>query len=492
MFESNAFKPTDMHLINYGLILDQEVIYSSSQEFEQMLEIVNFTNSFAMNIHGGRLYKIKHEFNGEMYTTLADNRTVDSGGLLIYVISGSDQKLPQNFQKQILDNFCKEIDASVNIKKIKKLFEQKFDEFTIKVNRAVDKIDQGVDLIHDMEAHDQSFLVKDIPDQETRIHYIGVSTAGIPVRNRIYGSKLTQIFKLPAKEGTSSDEVLRSLISAQFSAIINSSYVKIGTRITEITINYTEFENLETHQLMVAFFPIGFKDQYTLEILYQGNRKDIEGFRSACNTMFEKFLQIKFKGNLKDFEFIADALSKLPERFGLFEHVHEERAKELEEINYPGKFDIMGDIGEREKIRDSFISGVEQEIGKIKNPTDFENEEGPEEKNHMREDPVQDNHVTSKAVGLFKIQSEKESVERSNMAKMEQSDHDLDEVLDFSEIEAQVPEGPPIKLLPDHIETENDDSRAVEDEKFEKIDDEKEKKNKKKDDGTSGDLTLNF
>ncbi len=346
----------DVHLVNYGIILDQEILFMSNEQFAPLLQVVNYTNSFAMNIHDGRLYKIKHELDGKPYTILVQARIVNEKTLM-YVVSGSDAKLPPHFQQQIIDNFTKEIEEAFPIRRIERLYQDKLDEFTRKLHRAADKVDQGISLIHDMQDSDDDFLVSEVDYALTRIHYIGISTAGVPVRNRLYGKELVSMFKIPQNENLPPDEIVRSLISAQFSAIINSSLIQAGTRITEITINYTNIESMEPTQLKIAFFPIGFQKQFTLEVCFQGKREEIDGFMIACQPMLDKYLHVQFRGNLKDFELVADVLAMFPEKFDLFEqlpdefvqpsdHVHDEQpeGKEVPEDNQKKADFDMNDI----------------------------------------------------------------------------------------------------------------------------------------------------
>ncbi len=324
VFEGDDTPSTvDVHLVNYGMILDQEIIFMSNEQFEPLLQVVNYANSFAMNIHDGRLYKIKHDLDGKPHTTLVQARLVNDKTLM-YVISGSDEKLIPRFQLQILENFTKEIEEVIPIKRVEKLYQEKLDEYTRKMHRAADKVDQGISLIHDMQDSDDDFLVTDVDYSLSRIHYIGISTAGVPVRNRLYGKELVAMFKIPKNENLPPDEIVRSLISAQFSAIINSSLIQANTRITEITINYTHIVSMEPTQLKIAFFPTGFQKQFTLEVCYQGKREDIDGFMNACEPMLDKYLHVPFRGNLKDFELLADVLAMFPEKFDLFEHLSDE------------------------------------------------------------------------------------------------------------------------------------------------------------------------
>jgi hypothetical protein len=333
MLDGTATPSTvDVHLVNYGVILNQEIIFMSNEQFEPLLQVVNYANSFAMNIHDGRLNKIKHDLGGKPHTTLVQSRLVNDKTLM-YVISGSDEKLLPRFQRQILENYTKEIEEAIPIKRAEKLYQDKLDEYTRKMHRTADKVDQGISLIHDMQASDDDFLVTEIDYSLSRIHYIGISTAGVPVRNRLYGKELVSMFKIPKNENLPPDEIVRSLISAQFSAIINSSLVQANTRITEMTINYTNIESMEPTQLKIAFFPTGFQQQYTLEICFQGKREDIDGFMIASGPMLDKYLHVPFRGNLKDFELVADVLAMFPEKFDLFEHMSDEFSQPSDHID---------------------------------------------------------------------------------------------------------------------------------------------------------------
>jgi hypothetical protein len=329
--EGNAPSTIDVHLVNYGVIMDQDIIFMSNQQFEPLLHVVTYASSFAANIHDGRLYKIKHELGGKKHTTLVQVRIVNEKNLM-YVISGSDEKLLPQFQPQLLDNLTKEIEEAIPAKRAEKLYSDKLDDYTRKMHRVADKIDQGISLIHDMQEFGDDFLVKEVDYTLSKIHYIGISTAGVPVRNRLYGKELVSLFKIPKKENVPADEIVRSLISAQFSAIINSSLIQAGTRITEITIMYTNIESMEPTQLKIVFFPIGFQGQYTLEICYQGKSEDINGFQVVCAPMLDRFLHVPFRGNLKEFELVADVLTQFPNNFDLFDHIPDEFAQPSDHV----------------------------------------------------------------------------------------------------------------------------------------------------------------
>ncbi|MHA1680747.1 MAG: hypothetical protein ACTSUE_07050 [Promethearchaeota archaeon] len=343
MFENSSLSLDIQHalILNYGLIIDQEVIYASNDEFESILQIVNFSNSFVNNLNGGRLTKINHIYEDKAYSTLVRTKVIANNKNLLLILSGSYDVFPATFQQEIFSNFINEVESTFNTKRIEKTYRNDNTNFEIKMHGVVSKIDTGLALINEMEKSNDGFLVKPVSDLNTIIHYVGISTVGIPVRNRLYDDQLVSSFKIPTKEGMARDDTLRTLISAQFSAIVNSSLIKARTRIAEVQLEFVDPRTNELRKLIAAFFPIGYKNQYVLEICYEGMREVIEGFRKACNTMFTKFLQIKFKGNLKDFEFVADILEKLPEKFDLF-------GKNLGEDTT-----VDGDIGESDGAGES-------------------------------------------------------------------------------------------------------------------------------------------
>ncbi|MFX0100613.1 MAG: hypothetical protein ACFFCS_13645 [Candidatus Hodarchaeota archaeon] len=322
IFENGGITTSDVFLINYGMLLikkkSAEVLYASNQDFEVLLQIVEFANSFALNIQDGQLSRIEHVSGNVRFSTLVYSRTLPSSNQLMCVISGSMERLPLTFQKQVLDNYVKEINTNFNINKIEKIFDEKFEEFSIKMHRITSKIDSGLDLIHAIEETQEDFLIKESRAERTRIFYLGVSTSGIPVMNRLYGDELLSHFYLPVKEGSTLSEVLQTLLSAQFSAIVNSSLIKANTIIQEINVNYTDMDTLDLKSMRIAFFPIGYKGQYTLEVFFQGNKENIQGFYKACGTMFNKYLQNPFKGNITEFAILDDLLKVLPQNFDLF------------------------------------------------------------------------------------------------------------------------------------------------------------------------------
>lgn len=338
MFDENSFTlDIDNKLIlKYGMIIDQEVIYASDEIFENLIQIVNFAASFAMNMTKGRIEKIHHEFNDEPWTTVVRTSVLPDKRHLHFVIAGSYENFPPEFQNQILDNFTLEVDNAFNLKKMERIHATNIAEFEVRMHKIVSKVDVGLSLIHEMDAEADTFLVRESKDVDTIIHYIGISTSGIPVRNQLYNNQLVSTFKLPSKDNASKQDVLRTLMSAQFSAIVNSSLLKAFTRIAELTFSYMEPGTSRKNILIAAFFPIGYKNQYTLEICYEGQRAIVEGFRKACDTLFSKFLKVPFKGNIKEFEFVGDLLKSFPEKFDLFGKSLEESmeiAREKEEFD---------------------------------------------------------------------------------------------------------------------------------------------------------------
>lgn len=316
-------------MFNFGIVLDDEILYASRPEYEGMLQIVNFANSFAANIKDGRLFRIEHLVDADVYSTMIDSRILQDDMLLKYVVTGTIDRLLVHNQKQVLDQFVQEVESQVNVKKFPKISMGKLADFTLKINRISEKINQELKQEDGIQSPDLGDSQENI---KTKIHYIGISTkTGIPLTNMIYGDTLINYFKMPAKEGSSPEYMLRSLMSAQFSAIVKSSILKANTLITEITINHTDLETLEISQLMIMFFPIGKNNQYTLEICYEGNHEDVNGFIRGCFTLFSEHLQHEFKGNLQEMQPLHNLMISLPEKFDIFGRALDNAAEEIAE-----------------------------------------------------------------------------------------------------------------------------------------------------------------
>ncbi|MHA1372250.1 MAG: hypothetical protein ACTSRA_21325, partial [Promethearchaeota archaeon] len=74
----------------------------------------------------------------------------------------------------------------------------------------------------------------------------------------------------------------------------------------------------EKKELVIAFFPIGYNNQYMLEICYDGVREDIEDFVKVCNEVLNPYLQTSFKGNLSVFQPVVKILESFREKYGFF------------------------------------------------------------------------------------------------------------------------------------------------------------------------------
>nr|MDO8116175.1 hypothetical protein [Candidatus Sigynarchaeota archaeon] len=134
---------------------------------------------------------------------------------------------------------------------------------------------------------------------------------------------------------------------------------------------------------------------------------------TACNSMFNKYLQVQFKGNLKDFELVADVLANMPDNFDLFEK--EEIPEQTNEIYEAAALDlditIHDDNGEMED--DPWLVG-ESDYEDIIEP-EFEPEHNKEIPSHegieqiQQREPVPEGDVSipaSRAAGLFSTKNE--------------------------------------------------------------------------------------
>ncbi|MFX0099125.1 MAG: hypothetical protein ACFFCS_06045 [Candidatus Hodarchaeota archaeon] len=328
--------------LNYGLLLDQEVIFANSPEFEFRLQIIIFANSFAANMVDGSLSRIDHENDGMKMVTLIHDKVLSSGQHLFYVISGFAQSLQPFLRNQLLEKYVQGVDSNFDIEHLKEIKEGNPPGFATKMNKIMVEIDQDLLFILKMQTTKPDTQFDDGVLEIASIYYIGISTQGLPVVNHLYGSKLTSRFKLPAKEDTSPEEVLRSLISAQFSAIQQSCAINARTVIKDLSIKYNSPITNEAGELSITFFPVGYKDQFTFEVCYDGTRKEIEDFVKSASPLLNQFIDKPFRGNLADFQPVAGVLASYPDRFGFFGYDKEERKTQVDDDDDDDDIVIIG------------------------------------------------------------------------------------------------------------------------------------------------------
>ncbi|MFX0099124.1 MAG: hypothetical protein ACFFCS_06040 [Candidatus Hodarchaeota archaeon] len=286
-------------LIQYGLLVDQKVMFASEKEYEPMLKIVTYANSFAMNMIDGSLSRIDHENDdGQSLVTLVrDTPLKSTGEHLFHVITGNEELLLPSFRDDILQKFIFGTMEGINISGVSKLYSDDPVKFLLLINGIVDEVESELSDLLDKEIANYTIVQGVKEAKDTSVHYIGISTiGGIPVVNHLYGTEFVSRFKLPAKE-TSPGEVLRDLLSAQLSAIIQSSK-NLGAVLKDISIKYFQSRTRKYKELSITFFPLS--EQFVLEVCYDGPRGEIEEFVEQSKPLLNQIINKPFKGNLEE------------------------------------------------------------------------------------------------------------------------------------------------------------------------------------------------
>ncbi|MHA1793224.1 MAG: hypothetical protein ACTSVI_11305 [Promethearchaeota archaeon] len=421
-------------IINYGLLLNDKIIYASRSSYEAILQMVNYCNSFASNIKNGRLFKIVHEVGGETWVTLVHNRLLSDGKNLMYVLSGNIKILSDQFSQQILENYYKELESNINVRRIEKLIKNDDVKLEILMHKITDKVEMGISLILDIEESANNFLVDDRKEEDTIIYYVGISSMGLPVSNRLYNLNLISQFNLQEKKDLSNKEVLQTLLSAHFSAIVNSSLMNANTLVKEIEIKFTTLDKMKEDELKIVFFPIGYNGQYTLEIMYQGDGMPIEGFKKACETMFGAFLQVPFKGNLREYSALNEMLAGLPDTFDLFGYDLKRQIEiikyeqEQKQINANLLLDFSSEYSQFDHAQVNQVPPKTGSIPEEENPPVVENGAGAD---NGKPEMIETNHDAE----IPLVENEKDEELDSSLEKLDVEGAPASDVVDQPEID---------------------------------------------------------
>lgn len=295
----------------FGIIINDQIVYSSVEEDEPVFEVVVFSNVL-IKMLSKNLWKL-HKIIVEPINSLEDEK------ILIHQVFYKDQNLDilycvkGNFKEgsrigyEVLRLFQERLENSMPITNIqnilnekKQVFKQFCEETSFYMEQTYGKRIEEEEYLHEVFIGEPALL------------YAGLSCQGLPVVSKLFGISIIDIgCEICEDDLKSKIDFFQTTISGQLATIAINSYIRAKAYAKEIQILLDEKERLYG---FINFSQIGVDNLYTLELFTTGQPSKSNEFfnkvKSTAQTQFE-CLQKPFAGELKPYNKVKEFLSSL-------------------------------------------------------------------------------------------------------------------------------------------------------------------------------------
>ncbi|MHA1338892.1 MAG: hypothetical protein ACTSRZ_02810 [Promethearchaeota archaeon] len=295
----------------FGLIVNDEIIYTSNEQDYPILEIVIFSNSLLkmLSKNKWRLHKIiiTPINSSENEKILVHQKYYCDNNLdVLFCVKGKFSE-GSRIGYELLSNFEEQITQLYPVDKLESIIQEKknaFRQFCDEISSELeDKYKQRI--VEEKNMH-ENFI------EESAILYTGISCQGLPIVSKLFGINLIDTDLEYDEESLKSKiEYFETTISGQLATIHINAFIRAQININEIQIILDPEEKLYA---FINFAPVGLNNQYILELFTMGNpykSKDfIEKVKNTINNRFE-CLHKPFAGELKPYAKLKEFLSSL-------------------------------------------------------------------------------------------------------------------------------------------------------------------------------------
>lgn len=295
----------------FGIIINDQIVYSSVEEDEPVFEVVVFANVL-IKMLSKNLWKL-HKIIVEPINSIEDEK------ILIHQVYNKDQNLDilycvkGNFQEgsrigyEVLRLFQERIEQAFPLSNIqsvlnekKQVFKQLCEETSFFMEQTYGKRIEEEEFLHEVFIGEPALL------------YAGLSCQGLPVVSKLFGISIIDMGTEICEEDLKCKiDYFQTTISGQLATIAINSYIRAKAYAKEIQILLDEMDKLFG---FINFSQIGVNDLYTLELFTTGQPSKSNEFfnkvKSSAQTTFE-CLQKPFAGELKPYSKVKEFLSSL-------------------------------------------------------------------------------------------------------------------------------------------------------------------------------------
>jgi hypothetical protein len=295
----------------FGIIINDQVVYSSVEEDEPVFEVVVFANVLTkmLSKNSWKLHKIiVNPVNSLEDEKILIHQTYFKPLDLevLYCVKGNFQEgsrvgyeTLRQFEQKIEEEYPPTTILDVITNK-KEVFKHLCEETSFFLEEKYGKRIEEEEFLHEIFTGEPALL------------YAGLSCQGLPIVSKLFGISIIDIgTDISEEELKSKIDYFQTTISGQLATIAINSFIRAKAFTKEIQILLDEKENMYG---FINFAQTGINDLYTLELFTTGQpSKSNEFFNKVKNSSQHLFscLQKPFAGELKPYIRVKEFLGSL-------------------------------------------------------------------------------------------------------------------------------------------------------------------------------------
>ncbi|MHA1733745.1 MAG: hypothetical protein ACTSU5_17500 [Promethearchaeota archaeon] len=294
---------------SFALIVDDSIAFSSDERQYPRFEVVIFANALNQSLSRGTwgLHKIvmdaiPEDPDSEMIREEILVKPFQSDGhTILYCVNGTFGDKPPY---EILDMFEKRISAIYKPELLTQMVNSKGDIFKNIATEITDFLHDQLDAL----ILDGTTPLEEFPKVPPRVHYLGISSLGLPIVSRMYDEEIIRHTGGQEHPEMSQQEYFESVLSAKCATIVMNSIIRAQAEVKSI--------QLKVGDDLYHFIYFRTLGNYAVELFASGNPESIETLFDVIIEMLEKspVLQETFKGDLKPYASLKDIIDNLPEK----------------------------------------------------------------------------------------------------------------------------------------------------------------------------------
>ncbi len=287
--------------VSLALIVDDSLVFSNIEAHNPRYEVVIFANALNKSLSGGKwgLHKIvmqPEDTNAGEEQIIV--KSFKAGEIeILYCANG---KFDHHPPYHILEMFEKRLSSIYRPEMLSQSYDGKGD---ILRNIAAEITEYVLQELEKMAPKAEEF-----PDVPPRIHYLGITSMGLPIVSRMYDEEIIQHLGSGTHPEMSQKEYMESVLSAKCATIVMNTLIRAQAQVKSIQLKVDD-----TKYHFIYFRPLG---NYTVELYASGNPVTIERLFDIIISLLEKSpaLNTTFQGDLKPYGSLKEILDNLPEK----------------------------------------------------------------------------------------------------------------------------------------------------------------------------------
>ncbi|MBD3187186.1 hypothetical protein GF325_10185 [Candidatus Bathyarchaeota archaeon] len=367
--------------VNFGIIFEDSVLYSSDMEIAPVLDLAKFSISFTNNlVRNAELLRFTHEprsrniagdgtgVDPDLLTItrehvlfkFMENKRGERITICMTFASADDLRAlgiayvtPQQLMAQaqsLLDAYTQAFIEATNFDEIsfKELSQAEFLKFHQTTIELYSEIKRIIGIVFEDTFPYHGLLERGrVSTGDCKFLFSAVMHGSVPVATKFYAD-MKDFFKIRANvEKGNINSVIENLVSAQLSTIISTATSLASTMMRQVEVRLTGPKDAE--KLYIGFYPV--KGQFAIVFICTGDPSTLLFFTQATAAVLMEMpvLDEKFTGELTMFEPIQVFINDIPPT------IEQQREENLETLVEDMDLDIIVGEEERHKMRQDAI-----------------------------------------------------------------------------------------------------------------------------------------